>query len=66
MTVLGARAVRDSVTRGEGERREAAQRRKRWLIVAGLLAIGAVTGYYAGHRDGAAAAMNGPGGWPPG
>lgn len=51
MTVSGARAMRDRAPLGEGERREAARRRKRWLIVAGLFAIGVVSGYSAGHYN---------------
>jgi hypothetical protein len=65
MTVSGARAMRDSAPLGEGERREAARRRKRWLIVAGLLGIGIASGYSAGHYDSGADAVTGPAAWPP-
>lgn len=65
MTVSGVRAMRDSAPLGEGERREAAQRRKRWLIVAGLFAIGVVAGYLAGERNDGWPAVIGPATWPP-
>lgn len=55
MTVSGARAMRDSVPRGEGERRDAARRRKKWLIVAALALVGFVPGLYVGWQHGAAA-----------
>lgn len=65
MTALGARAMRDDAPRGEGERREAARRRKRWLIVAALAVIGAVPGFYVGFQHGAAAAQSRPMVWSP-
>ncbi|HLL31757.1 MAG TPA: hypothetical protein VK403_12245, partial [Allosphingosinicella sp.] len=57
--------MRDKAPPGEGERREAAQRRRRWLIVGGLFAIGIVSGYYAGHYDKGTQAVLGPATWPP-
>jgi hypothetical protein len=58
--------MRDSAPRGEGERRESAQRRKRWLIVAGLLGTGIVAGYLTGHQSGGGTtAVLGPPNWPP-
>ena len=65
MTVSGARAMRDNAPRGEGERREAARRRKRWLIVAALGVIGFVPGLYVGVQHGAAAAQSQPVVWSP-
>jgi hypothetical protein len=50
---------------GEGERREAARRRKRWLIVAALALVGVVPGFYMGYQDGAAMAQSRPLVWPP-
>jgi hypothetical protein len=57
--------MRDSVPHGEGERREAARRRKRWLIVAGLAIVGIVPGFYMGYQDGSAMAQSRPSLWPP-
>ena len=65
MTASGARAMRDSVTRGEGERRDAARRRKKWLIVAALAAVGMGPGFYIGFQHGAALAESRPVVWPP-
>ncbi len=65
MTVSGGRAVRDSVPRVEGERHEAARRRKRWLIVAALAVASVVPGFYLGYQDGAAAAESRTAIWPP-
>ncbi len=65
MTVSGERAMRDSAARGEGERHEAARRRKRWMIVAALAASGFVPGLYLGYNDGAALAESRPSVWPP-
>lgn len=65
MTVSGARAMRDSVPRGEGERRDAARRRKKWLIVAALAVAGAVPGFYVGVQYGQAAAESRPVVWSP-
>jgi Na+-driven multidrug efflux pump len=64
MTVSGARAMRDSA-RGEGERREAARQRRKWLIVSVLFALGLFTGFYMGYQDGAAAALGRPAAWSP-
>jgi hypothetical protein len=57
--------MRDKAPLGEGERREAAQRRRRWLIVAGLIGVGIVSGYSAGHYNEAARAVAGPAAWSP-
>jgi hypothetical protein len=57
--------MRDEAPRGEGERREAARRRKRWLIVAALAAVGLVPGFYMGYQDGAAMAQSRPSLWSP-
>ena len=65
MTVSGVRAMRDSGPRGEGERREAARQRKRWLIVAGLFAIGVASGYSAGHYNVEPEAVPGAWAWSP-
>lgn len=65
MTVSGARATRDSAPRGEGERHEAARRRKRWLIVAALAVAGVVPGFYLGYQDGAALAESRTAIWSP-
>ena len=65
MTVSGARAMRADAPRGEGERREAARRRKRWMIVAALALVGVVPGFYMGYQDGAALARSEPLAWPP-
>jgi hypothetical protein len=50
---------------GEGERREAARRRKRWLIVAALAVAGMVPGFYLGYQDGAAMAQSREPAWSP-
>ena len=50
--------------RGEGERREAASRRKRILVLGVLFGTGLVTGFYAGFRDSIAFVERG-GTWPP-
>lgn len=65
MTASRARAMRADAPRGEGERREAARRRKRWLIVAALALVGVVPGFYLGYQDGAAMAQSRPLEWPP-
>ena len=65
MTASRARAMRDSVPRGEGERRDSARRRKRWVIVASLVVAGFVPGLYLGYKDGAALAEARSGIWPP-
>jgi hypothetical protein len=65
MTVSGARAMRDEVSRGEGERQEAQRRRKRALIVVGLALIGMIPGLYIGYQHGAALAENRTAVWPP-
>ena len=65
MTVSGGRAMRGDAPRGEGERREAARRRKRWLIVAALALVGVVPGFYLGYQDGAALAQSRPLAWSP-
>ena len=36
---------------GEGERREAAMRRKRFLVIGALFVCGLVTGFYVGFRE---------------
>jgi hypothetical protein len=50
--------------KGEGERREAAVRRRRIVVIGALFAAGLVTGFYAGFREGAALA-GADGTWPP-
>lgn len=65
MTASGARAMRDSTPRGEGERRDAARRRKRWLIAVILAVIGIVPGFYVGWQHGQAAAESRPVVWSP-
>ena len=65
MTASGARAMRTDAPRGEGERRESARRRKRWLIFAVLAVIGFVPGLYVGFQHGAAAAQSQPLVWSP-
>ena len=65
MTASGARAMRDSAPRGEGERRDAARRRQRWLIVAALAVVGVIPGFYMGYQDGAAMAQSRPAIWSP-
>jgi hypothetical protein len=57
--------MRDDAPRGEGERREAARRRTRWLIVAALALAGLVPGFYMGYQDGAAMAQSRPASWSP-
>jgi hypothetical protein len=57
--------MRDSVARGEGERRDSARRRKRWLIIAALGVAGFVPGLYLGYDDGAALIESRSGVWPP-
>ena len=65
MTVsrAGATIVAEA-PRGEGERREAATRRRRYQILGALFGAGLVTGFYAGFRDGAAI-FEPDGTWPP-
>lgn len=65
MTVSGGPAMRADVPRGEGERREAARRRKRGLIVGALFAAGLITGFYMGQTDGGAMIDGRAGGLPP-
>lgn len=65
MTVSGGRAMRDDTPRGEGERRDAARRRTRWLIIAALVVVGVIPGFYLGYQDGAAMAQNRPAIWSP-
>ncbi|HEX8262946.1 MAG TPA: hypothetical protein VF547_08740 [Allosphingosinicella sp.] len=65
MTVMGRRARRAEAPLGEGERREAARRRKRWLIVGALALVGFVPGLYLGFEHGAAAAESRPLVWSP-
>lgn len=57
--------MRDNIPRGEGERREAARRRKRGLIIGALFIAGGITGYYMGSTDGGALFDGRPGTWPP-
>jgi hypothetical protein len=57
--------MRDNSSRGEGERRESARRRKRGLIIGALFVAGAATGYYMGSTDGGALFDGRAGGWPP-
>lgn len=65
MTVSGVRAMRDSVPRGEGERRYTERRRRKRLIMAVLLLIGVVPGLYVGTQLGAASAEGRPLVWSP-
>ncbi|HEU0100150.1 MAG TPA: hypothetical protein VFQ67_15425 [Allosphingosinicella sp.] len=65
MTASGARAMRDSAPQGEGERRDLARRRKRWLILAAIAVLGGVPAFYAGFQDGAAMAQSRPLTWSP-
>lgn len=65
MTVSGARAMRDSVPRGEGERRDSARRRTRLAIIAALAVAGFIPGLYLGYNDGAAFFENRPSVWSP-
>lgn len=65
MTASGARALRADAPRGEGERREAERRRKRWLIFTVLVLVAIVPGFYMGYQDGAAAARSRPPAWSP-
>gem|GEM_PF-1083496 len=63
MKILGRRTMVE-LPLGEGERREAASRRKRILVIASLFVVGLVTGFYAGFRD-AVAVFERRGSWPP-
>jgi hypothetical protein len=57
--------MRDSAPRGEGERRDAARRRTRWLIIAALFVAGIIPGFYLGYQDGAALTEGRTATWPP-
>jgi cytochrome bd-type quinol oxidase subunit 2 len=57
--------MRDSVPRGEGERRDASRRRKRWLIVGALAVAGFIPGLYLGYNDGVALAESRSSIWSP-
>ncbi|HEX8127117.1 MAG TPA: hypothetical protein VF548_16195 [Allosphingosinicella sp.] len=57
--------MRDSAPRGEGERRDSARRRKRWVIIVALAATGFVPGLYLGYNDAAALVESRSGTWPP-
>jgi hypothetical protein len=57
--------MRDSAPRGEGERRDSARRRKRWVIIVALAVAGFVPGLYLGYNDGAALAESRPAVWTP-
>ena len=65
MTASGVRAMRDDAPRGDGERREAQRRRRKWLIVGAIAAAGLVPGFYMGYQDGAAMALSRPSPWSP-
>lgn len=56
MTVSRGPAMRADM--GEGERRETEHRRRRWMIVGALGAVGFVPGLYVGFQHGAAAAQD--------
>lgn len=66
MTVSGARAMRDSVPRGEGERQEAARTRKRWLILGAIFLAGIIPGFYLGSQGGVAIIVDRTAIWPSG
>lgn len=53
MTAKGARAAQAD-GHGEGERREAARRRRRTIVIGALFVAGMGTGFYMGYTDGAA------------
>jgi hypothetical protein len=55
----------NEAARGEGERREAARQRRRWLVVGLLFACGMITGLYMGYTDGAAFASKRGAVWSP-
>jgi hypothetical protein len=57
--------MRDNAPRGEGERRDSARRRKRWVIVVALAVAGFVPGLYLGKNHGAALAEGGSALWSP-
>jgi hypothetical protein len=57
--------MRDDSPRGEGERREAARRRKRWLIGVALALAGVIPGFYMGYQEGEAMAQSRPFAWSP-
>lgn len=65
MTVSGVAAMRDHTQRGEGERRDAERRRKRWLILAAIALFGGVPAFYVGLQQGAALAESRPLTWSP-
>ena len=51
MTMQRAAPMRDARTPGEGERAEAASRRKRFAVLSALFAAGLFTGFYIGFTD---------------
>ena len=68
MTVSGRAAAmsdRGDLACGEGERREAAMRRKRILVIGALFVGGLVTGFYVGFREAGAIFHGEDGLWSP-
>ena len=66
MTVsVRAEMAAPDMKRGEGERREAAMRRKRYAVIGALFVAGLVTGFYAGFQEAGAIFHGRESDWPP-
>ena len=66
MTALGRRAMAGpDFSAGEGERREARMRRRRYLAIGTLFVVGMVSGFYVGFNEAQALFRGGEGAWSP-
>src|SRR5688500_3447720 len=65
MTVSRAAMAAPDLPRGQGERREAAKRRKRMMVFAAIFAIGLASGMFVGFQEADALFHGGDGAWSP-